>query len=71
MEEERPLPAYEDAKSSLSNFKERRAFFHTSEEEVYGKLSFAPASDELTLLGTDSNEEPLHDLVQVEDCSWI
>jgi hypothetical protein len=66
-----PPPAYEDATASLSNFKDRRAFFPTSEEEVYGNSSFAPAPDELTLLDTDSNEETLHDLASVAECSWM
>ena len=71
MEEERQTPAYEDATATRSEFKDRRAFFPTSAEEVYGNSSFAPASDELTLLGTDANDEPLHHLVQVAESSWM
>jgi hypothetical protein len=70
LEEERQTPAYEDARASLSNFTERKAFFPTSEEEVYGNSSFAPAPDELTLLDPDADEEPVHDLVSVAECSW-
>jgi hypothetical protein len=69
-EEERTPLTYEDANASLNNFKGNRAFFPTSEDEVYGDSSFAPASDEFTLLGTDSGGEPVSDLGLAEDCCW-